>query len=67
MLNVSMPSSQASSSLEQKASASLIAARGKAMDNEFQRWAALFLLIIGLGLVSYLLYVTFGPLTFPCI
>jgi hypothetical protein len=41
-----------------------IAARGKAMDNEIQRWAALFLLIIGLGLVSYLLYVTFGPLHF---
>jgi hypothetical protein len=41
-----------------------IAARGQAMDNEIQRWAALILLIIGLGLVSYLLYVSFGPLHF---
>jgi hypothetical protein len=44
-----------------------IAPRGKAMDNEIQRWAALILLIIGLGLVSYLLYVSFGPLPFRLI
>jgi hypothetical protein len=41
-----------------------IAARAKAMDNEIQRWVALIVLIVGLGLASYVLYVSFGPLPF---